>query len=796
MIRDAFPDEPPTVLDCFAGGASIPLEALRLGCNVTALDLNPVAHLIERCALEYPQRFGSLDDAGRNSLAEDVRYWAREVGQNAERRLAHCYPESDSGEVPLVFFWARTAICRNPSCGVEIPLVKTWWLAKGRRKVWLSPKLTDDGFDILVRSDDDRPAPPDHGTVRAASATCPVCGLTISASDMRTYGKSHGFGARLLAVMAQTPGGRVYRTPSPSERAAATAPATDQALSDLDPLHDGTTAIPDEDIDPTKYRRLQSLVFGIQRYRDLFTPRQLLAAATLCEETRLAHRLMIEDGMRPDRAQAVSSYLALIVSRVVDFNSSFATWNSTAEIVRNTYARQAIAMVWDFTEIDPFRSGSGGWSGGIEPVAAAIEHCSQTGTATGRVIRANAQLLEDFPDASFDAVITDPPYYDAIQYADLSDFFYVWLKRSVGGLYGDLFSTPLTPKAHEIIENTADRKTSSYISADEFERRLARAIGEIRRVIKPGGVVTLIFAHTESDAWERLLRALLQAGLVVSTSWPMQSEKRGRATANVSAVLGSSVVLVCRPRVPTASAFYDDVVSELDRRIAGRLGEFEELGLDGADYLISAIGPAFEVFGKYQRVERLNGEEVSVAELLSLARRTVARHAMRRLLGSDALAAVDDVSLYYLTWRWAFGPARIPVDEAQKLGKALNVDANELDGIDGLVDVSRETYALRGPDDRKRIRLGAAPLLIDVLHVACKLFERGRRQELAEVLAGSGFSEQPAFWAVARAIAESLPDGDRERILLVNLLGGQSQAIDAARQARPNDTLRLFEVAP
>jgi hypothetical protein len=166
---------------------------------------------------------------------------------------------------------------------------------------------------------------------------------------------------------------------------------------------------------------------------------------------------------------------------------------------------------------------------------------------------------------------------------------------------------------------------------------------------------------------------------------------------------------------------------------------------------------------------------------------------MRRLLGAEALAVVDDVSLFYLTWRWAFGAARIPVDEAQKLGKAFNVEANELNGVDGLIETARDTYALRGPDDRRRIKLGVSPSLIDVLHVSSKLFEQGRRKELAEILASSGFAEEPAFWAAARAIAESLPDGDRERILLVNLLGGESQTIEAARRAAPTEALRLFE---
>ena len=255
------------------------------------------------------------------------------------------------------------------------------------------------------------------------------------------------------------------------------------------------------------------------------------------------------------------------------------------------------------------------------------------------------------------------------------------------------------------------------------------------------------------------------------------------------------MVLVCRPRTVESSGYYDEVVRELDERIAERLDEFEQLGLSGADYLISAIGPAFEVFGQYSSVRRLNGEEVSVAELLALARRTVARHAMRRLLGSEALASVDDVTLLYLTWRWAYGALKIPVDEAQKLGKAFNIEVDELGGIDGLAETSRDGYSLRGPDERKRIPLGPVPSMVDVLQLACQLHDSGRRRELAELLATTGSAEEAAFWATARAIAESLPDGDRERTMLVNLLGGRDQVVAAAREAQPSEAMRLFDEA-
>lgn len=744
--------------------------------------------------LEYPELFSQPTQDGKNSLAEDVRRWGQWVREQARIEVQELFPAGDAGRRGLVWFWARTMPCANPACGVDVPLVKSWWLAKGRNRVWLEPALEDGLIRLTLRSGaeitrQDR----DTGTVKAASVTCPACSATISAAAVREHGKRVGYGVRLLGVLEQTPGGRSYRAPEESDLAATL--AADSFLDELDEYEDGTAAIPDELIDPTKYRRLQSLVFGIRRYRDLFTPRQLVVLTALCRASRRAHAEMLAEGVEPERARAVATYLGLLIDRIADYNSAFCSWHLTGEKTGHTYARQAIPMIWDFTEIDPFAEVPGNWDAGLKSIAAAINRCSETGSVPARVIRGNAQALAGLPDASFDAVVVDPPYYDAVQYADLSDFFYVWLKRSVGHLYPELFSAPLTPKTQEVIENTADKKSDAYISSAEFERRLSRAIEEMRRVVKPDGVVTLVFAHTESDAWERLLRALLSAGLVVSTSWPMKSEMGSRSTANISAVLGSSVVLVCRPRAVEESGYYDEVVRELDQRIAERLVEFEELGLAGADYLISAIGPAFEVFGRYSSVRRLNDEEVSVAELLALARRTVARHAMRRLLGSEALASVDDITLLYLTWRWAYGAARIPVDEAQKLGKAFHIEVDELGGVDGLAETSRESYGLRGPDERKRIPLGPAPSMVDVLQLACQLHDSGRRRELAELLASTGLAEETAFWAAARAIAESLPDGNRERTMLVNLLGGREQVVAAARETQPSEAMRLFNEA-
>ena len=792
-LAAAYPDGPPKVLDCFAGGGAIPLEALRLGCDTTAVDLNPVAHLIERCTLEYPQRFGQAGADSDNLLAADFVRWAGWVRRQVEPKLDGVFPAGPRGTRPAVYFWTRTMACANPSCRAEIPLLSSYWLANsGRRTVWVQAVTTPGHIELKVRHG----SPPKDldcavGTVKASSSTCPACGTSTAAKDVRAYGKKVGFGRRLYAVLDIAGRERTYREPTAAEVDGANRLAS-SLLDALPEAPDGVSAIPDEPMVKSQYRRYGNLVYGIDTFRGLFNDRQLYVLATLCQAVRDAHDAMLAEGMDSDQALAVATYLGFLVDKIADYDSTFCGWHVTGEFVRNAFARQAIAMVWDYVEIDPIQEVSGSWNGALRWIELAIRNCSLSSSAVATVQRGDAQTLS-FPDASFDAVIVDPPYYDAIQYGDLSDFFYVWLKRSIGHLYPGLFAVPLTPKQQEVIESRADKKSPEHISHEEFERRLGRALAEMARVVKADGVVAIVFAHTDVAAWEQLLRALRTAGLVVSTSWPMRSEMATRSTAAISAVLGSSVVLVCRRQAGHEEGFYDDVVRALEHRIAERLDAFESMGLVGADYFASAIGPAFEVFARYQRVTRLSGEEVDVADLMVLARQTVAQHAMRRLLGSDTVAALDAKSLFYLTWRWAYLTAPVPADEAYKLERAFDVDLGHLTRPGGLAVRSGATFSLLGPQERKGIKIGASPSLVDVLHLSCQLWDAGRRKELEELLGATGMGVEPGFWAMARALAELLGDGNRERTMLLGLTGNRDTLSEAAaRSSVTIETLTLF----
>ena len=315
------------------------------------------------------------------------------------------------------------------------------------------------------------------------------------------------------------------------------------------------------------------------------------------------------------------------------------------------------------------------------------------------------------------------------------------------------------------------------------------------RVTKPDGVVAIVFAHTDVEAWERLLRGLQAANLVVSTSWPMESERTARPTAQISATLDSSVLLVCRPREGGATGFYDDVVRDLEARISERLDAFEHMGLTGADYFVSAVGPAFEVFARYDSIVKLSGDAVDVSDLMVLARQAVARHAMRRLLGDEGkLSAVDAPSLFYLTWRWAYGRLALPMDEVFKLERAFDVDVDELASRDGLIRRNGSTVTLLGPQDRRDLELSSSPAMVDVLHMACRLWDAGRRSDLETVLAATGMAGEPGFWAAATALAEVLPDGDKERTMLLGLTGNRDRLAQAAGERdQAFERMVLFE---
>jgi adenine-specific DNA methylase len=361
--------------------------------------------------------------------------------------------------------------------------------------------------------------------------------------------------------------------------------------------HEGRLSlVPDEPLPSADTLGFRVQRYGIQEWGQLFNPRQNLALAIFASQVQEVHKRVFNSTGSRDYARAVATYLALAVDRLADKCASLVIWNVYGEKVEHVFGRQALPMVWDYSEANPFCSI--GWKGAMDWIARVIEHCIEADGQPG-VTRQGTVTDLSYDDIDFDIVLTDPPYYDAVPYADLSDFFYVWLRRSLNDLYPDLLRSPLVPKSAEIIQERSRHEDGAAAKAF-YEREMTRAFREIHRILKPEGRCAVMFAHKTTSAWETLIGGLLEAKLVTTASWPLHTERPGRLRAQGSAALASSILLVCKKRVPDAGVgYYDQVRGDLEARIRERLDFFWCQGIRGSDFFIAAIGPALEVFGQY-----------------------------------------------------------------------------------------------------------------------------------------------------------------------------------------------------
>jgi adenine-specific DNA methylase len=839
---------PPKVLDPFAGGGSIPLEALRLGCETHAGEYNPVAVLILKATLEYPQRYGrpfegmpaELLDAKTptaksphlplsssphrplsrtgvvpkdfNPLLAAVKRWGDWVLERAREELSEFYPPADADETVVGYIWARTLPCQNPACGASVPLMRQFWLAKKNdRYIALHPVVRDGRveFEIVVRgkkvlnvgtsnvSTFIFPWPegfdPSKGTVSRAVVTCPVCGGTIDAKATRRLFQEGKAGQRMVAVVTTRRGvqGKFYRLPTEADLAAYAA-AEEALLGARQRLAQewGLDPVPDEPI-PLMSGTFNVPIYGFDNWGSLFNARQKLALITFAEQVRRAHEEMLARGYPEDFARAVVMYLGLTMDMTAAFTNTLARWENTSEAVKQLYSRQALPMLWDYAEANPFSGSSGSFETGQEYYLKVISHLScipRSISEIPQVAHTSATRLP-YPEDHFDAVLTDPPYYNSVPYADLSDFFYVWLKRSIGHLYPELFATPLTPKSEEICEMAGwDPKRYAHKDKAFFEEKLAQSFREIHRVLKPGGIALIVYTHKSTEGWETVINALLDSSLVVSGAWPIDTEMQSRLRAQGSAALASSIYIVARKMKRQPTGFYNEVREELRRHLDRKLERLWEEGIGGADFFIAAIGSGIEVFGKYEKIMDYEGKVVRADRLLEDVRKLATDFAVRRILKDGFAGEITDLTRFYVLYRWEFSEARAPFDEARKLAHSCGIDLAEMwNRRGGFIKKEREFVRLFGPQDRKLEELQravevASPELIDVLHLALRFWEAGRRDEMVRLLAETGYGRSEAFYRVAQAVSETLPVQSREKKLLDGFLAGRERLRKAAQQ--------------
>jgi putative DNA methylase len=628
---------------------------------------------------------------------------------------------------------------------------------------------------------------PQVGTVSRAKVVCPCCNGGLSGKEVRKQFHEGKAGQRMVAVALHHPKrrGKTYRLAMKNdmeifEEAEKYLKKKRQKLIDKW----GFDPVPDEEAPGTLGSNAMGDRYCFYRFGDYFNPRQKLALITFLEKVRQACEKMLTEGTEEEYTKAVVSYLALGLSRMIDYFNALCIWDNGQERTVHVFGRQALPMVWDYSELNPISSTVGSWeSMAFRRIWKVIEFLLNT-NIPATVTQSSATSLP-YPDNYFDAVITDPPYYDNVKYSTLSDFFYVWLKRTVGHLYPDLFATPLTPKSQEIIQDPYAREGREQAKAF-FERMLTKAFKEIYRVLKLEGIAVIVFAHKSTIAWETVINSLLKSGLVLTASWPIHTEQKARLVARERAALASSVYMVCRKRLEEKTAYFNEIREEIESRIKEKLTQFWEQGISGADFFVSAIGPAVEVFGQYSKVEKLSGEEVSVQELLEYVRKIVSEFALERVLKRADLGEVDAETRFYLLWRWTFGNAKVHFDDAIKLSRPMGVELTELWGSGGFVKKEKEFIRLLDPKERakdsafmKRMKFDS---MIDVLHYVLILWEKGDKNKIKDVLEETGYASNEIFWLVAQAISEILPDGDKEKQLLQGFLIGKETYIKEKRR--------------
>ena len=916
-IRKAYGGRAPKVLDPFAGGGAIPLEAMRLGCEVTAMDINPVAWFILKCTLEYPQRLAGqtrplpefalrdgefmeaflkakgfkgaslrtmLERLGHGEgetqleflsqedpifeadLAWQVRAWGRWVLAGARKQLAAYYPtyaefelltpDGEGGPRPMrlletdgegvarvdplnaefdgdylkdprkprwianptvAYLWARTVTCKQ--CRAMLPLLKTRWLCKkDRKRVLLTMEPNAERTGVVFGVDSDVPRVGGNaaqrrehdkrtggGTMSRTGATCPCCGVIVTMEDIRLEGRAGRLGTMMTAVVVNGTNGKEYRLPTEHEREVA-----EVAEEKLEALYaDIPFGLPEEPLPGKEAPGIRVPLYGLDTWRKLFTSRQLATLSSLIKATTEA-KSQINSLHSRGFADAIAGFLSCIMDRQADYGSAGCIWVNNHEKIGHQFSRFALPMIWDIAEVCPFTTASGGLDSAYDWVTRVVDHLQ---IATVDAPRPSVELKSAIgkQDCEFDAIITDPPYYDAIPYSDLMDFFHIWLRRAAHSFSDELrdsFVTQLGPKWDgeandgELIDDASRFGGDPRRSKDNYEEGMARAFSTCLKALKQDGRLVVVFASKSPDAWETLVAALIRAGFVVDASWPIQTERQTRLRSVSSAALSSSIWLVCKKRPRVRPGWDSSVLQEMREKIIQQLRDFWDAGIRGPDFVWAATGPALEAFSKYPVVKKANDPDqlMSVSEFLREVRRMVVDFVVGRVLsqdGEEAVTGLDDLTTYYLLHRHDFGMGEAPIGgcilyalscnlsdaalvnqhdllaQGRKGGSAA-MDENsgseedgEENGGGGGAKVKLKPWQRRTGRNLGLQDAGGRPApLIDQVHKLMQLWRGGDQGKVNGYLDERGLQRNALFAQILQALIELAEAGSEERSIL------------------------------
>ncbi|MGC8886906.1 MAG: DUF1156 domain-containing protein, partial [Verrucomicrobiia bacterium] len=483
------------------------------------------------------------------------------------------------------------------------------------------------------------------------------------------------------------------------------------------------------------------------------------------------------------------------LGKLADWNSVLSIWRPDQERNEHVFNRQALPMVWDYGERNPF-DGSLMTPNGIVSIIFHLSQIPQIDNLIPQVTKsslpvpivtqASATSLP-YPDNYFDAVFTDPPYYDNVPYSYLSDFFYVWLKRSIGDLYPELFSTPLTPKSKEIVAYS-NQEGGFEAGKKFFENMLKKSFQEIYRALKPEGIATIVYTHKSTSGWETLINSLLDSGLVPTASWPIDTEMKARLRAKESAALASSIYFVVRKMKREGTGWINEVKEEIKKHIYKKLERLWQEGVSGAGFFIAGIGSAIEIFGKYEKVMDYEGNIIRADKLLEFVREIVTDYAVHQILHNGIAGELSPLTRFYLLWRWTYGEAKVHFDEARKLAQSAGISL-EKEWNRGFIAKDKEFIRVLGPEERDLKEIEEPEELIDALHYVLLLWKQGNKEGIKEVLVETGFGIKDTFYRVAQAISETLPNDSKEKRLLDGFLSGKEKLLNEMKKTYKQENL-------
>ncbi|MEW6698138.1 MAG: DUF1156 domain-containing protein [Bacillota bacterium] len=762
------------ILDPMAGGGSIPFESNKLGFDTYANEFNPVAHVIERATIEYPALYGK-------ELYADIEKWADRVQEIAGSQLEEFFPKEDQENI-FAYIWARTVSCSD--CQLKVPLSPNWWLEKTeKKKIAVKLIVNKDSNECifeLIENVNKNDYNPEEGTVARGIGKCPRCGTTIQSEYIKEEAQNGRMGQQLYALGTKVGKGkrvkRIYRLPKPEDLGAINhASNTLQekysgwAMRDLVPLED----FPEVSTDP------RPIYYGMPKWKDFFSPRQLLAHLTYLEAIGEVKREILET-YEQSKATAIITYLAVMLDKAVDYNSRMARWHSSRGIMTNTFDRHDFSFKWSHAEFDHSRML---WPWVKDQVLDAYKGISELVNGNAgelfenkihnklTLTQGSAANLHHIGDGTLHAIVVDPPYYDNVMYAELSDFFYVWMKRTLGDIYPEVFYDELTNKDDEAVANPARFKgfdvSQAELAKQDYQQKMQDCFTEMYRVLRSDGVLTVMFTHKKVDAWDTLASALINAGFEITASWPVHTESEHSLHQARKNAAASTILLVCRKRdINSPGGWWEDILPEVRRTALQKVQEFISVDITGVDLYLATFGPVLGVLSRHWPVQDRSGEPITPDKALDEARRVVTDYRVQVLL-QGRRGQFDPVTRWYILAWDIYKAPQFPFDEGHKLALSVGVDVDSLRAQKQIYKKDGNFIVLASPKERSRrgkidINTQSFTCYIDAIHTALLIYEEDGAAAVRRFVQQANLLRSEDFLSAYAALVRAIPAGQPE----------------------------------